>query len=391
MSGRLANATLNLLDQGAQTRVVVDPALGFTSAAIYGSSTPQIMTNKTITDPSNVVAASGLHAGSNILALPDILPEAGQVLTVAGPTSLAWTDVSPSPVLVGNTLYVDLNGSDTIGTGSVTQPFQTIQHAMSQITLNAPSNRYAISVGPGTFNAASTISLKPNVQIVGVSNSATRISGNIVLDASWLDVASANDNRSGFTNCALVGTSPLVFDYQAVQSGAGKLYFYNVSANGVLTFIAFRSINQNRFTSCFLFSDYNNSGCNDLFLGGCYIGGNCNLTSNSNCRTLSDFQGGVIGGALNVTYTAANPYFVAASAENCNVQGVVTITGASASLSATSCSLSSVPVLTSGGTCTLTTAADVVKYTPLNPAAWSVVPTTVQSALDLIAAHIGIV
>lgn len=391
MTGRLANVTLNLLDQGIHTRVVIDPALGvYGSAPIYGSATPQIMTNKTLTDSSNVIAASSLRAGANLLALPDVLPEVGQVLTVSGPSTLAWTEAS-TPVLVSNTLYVDVNGSDLTGTGSIAQPYQTIQYAMNAITTNLPSNRFAIMVGPGTFNASSTISLKPNVQIMGVSNSITRISGNIVLDASWLNVSGSNDNRSGFINLSLVGTSPLVFDYASVQSGAGKLYFYGVSANGVLTFNAFRSINQNRFTSCLLFSDYNNSGCNDIFIGGTYVIGNCNLTSNADCRTQADFQGGVIGGALNVVYSLGNPYFVAASAENCNVQGAVSVSGASASLSATSCSLSSVPVLTSGGTLTLTSAADVVKYVPANPAAWSVVPTTIQAALDLIAANLGVV
>jgi hypothetical protein len=376
---------LNFPDQGVRTKVIIDPNRPSTgSAAIFSSSSEQILTNKTIVDQSNVVAASALRNGPNVAYLDLVAPAAGQVLTATSSSVLGWADAA-SPSLVSTSVYVDVNGSNVTGTGSSTAPFQTISHAMSTITTASPTNRFVMYVGPGLYS--NSFSLKANVQIIGAANNNTRIGGAIDLnDASWLDPSGANDNRSGINNCTLFGV--MNFNYTTQQSGAGKLFFTFTYFNTAPTFTAYRAINQNRFTSCLMFAGYNNSGCNDLWLHSVSVGGNIALTSNADCSTVTTFLGGVVTGNLTVTYTAANPHTVSASLDSCVVQGTVTVTGASASATATVDSLYSAPVLTSGGTCVLKTPATALAYTPAIPGNWTVPPTTVAAALDMIAAKI---
>ena len=84
-------------------------------------------------------------------------------------------------------------------------------------------------------------------------------------------------------------------------------------------------------------------------------GGTVALTSNPNCNTILDARGGGLGGGLlSIIYTTANPYIVTASIETF-VVGTCIITGSSASLTTDLASLTTLPVISSGGSYSITT------------------------------------
>jgi len=391
MAYATANVNLNIPEISTKTTIYVKQSLPTVGYTMVGRTTSDTFTNKTIIDPSNNVAAGSLLNGTNVAVLGSIAPMAGQVLTATSSNALSWITPGGDGLSQLQQVYVNAGGSDTTGNGSQGNPYATISKALTMIVDATPFKRYSIMVGPGNYT--DNFSLKANVGITGQFQLITRIGGQInINDPSWNDPAGNNDNRSGFTNVALTGSS-LTFDFTAQASGAGKLYFQNTSFNVGPTFTAYSDINQVRLTSCYSFAGYTLTGCNSQMFQ-CYNqGGVISMVSSPNCSTLLEAQDGVNEGTLSISYTAANIYTVSCTLIGMVQRGAIAVSGASASLSATSDSISiasGLPTVTSGGTFTMLSDVKGIAYTPATASNWgATVPTTLQQAIDLLAAKVA--
>ncbi len=277
-------------------------------------------------------------------------------------------------------MYVNIGGSDSTGDGSIGNPYLTIPFALSTIIDASPTKRYAIIVGSGTF--ASNISLKANVEVRGANPIATTISGNVdINDASWTP---AGNHRSGFQDCALLGS--ISFDFNATSSNEGKINLYNVRIGTAPTCTSFSPINQVTFQDCLFFNGMVQNGIN-MSLYSCEFvnGGTYQINSVSQSLSLCTAYGGGINGPVIFTYTAGqaiNAVFLGFA-----LGSTLALSGALNILSATS---DSIPIrsavsISGGAVLSLINDAAGVAYTPATPANWSVVPNNVQNALDEVA------
>lgn len=138
--------------------------------------------------------------------------------------------------LISNTYYVEADGSDTTGNGTIGKPLATGQKAIDLITLRgdaSTANPYVVNFGAGTF--AGAMALPPNIQIIGSGKSATFLSGAITLTAAW---------NSGVLPLTLFSISDLTmgaaitFDLTSALSTARRLWnFSNINfSTGNFTF-----------------------------------------------------------------------------------------------------------------------------------------------------------
>jgi hypothetical protein len=97
---------------------------------------------------------------------------------------------SSLPPPVGEVVYVRIGGS-SLGDGTLSRPFGTIQQALTSISDNSSSKVYHIDVGPGSF--ADAFQIKPFVAIVGVDSGSafygqtqvTAAANSCGFDSSW--------------------------------------------------------------------------------------------------------------------------------------------------------------------------------------------------------------
>lgn len=199
-------------------------------------------------------------------------------------------------------VYVAKNGLDT-NTGKQHSPFLTITAAQNAITDASPSKRYAIRVSPGAYTEAS-LALKANVYIVGEGQKeAVRITGAVSMGASFTQPSSF-DNRSGFSNVVLL--SACNFDWNAVQSPAGKLYFNQVIFASTVSLNGYNNaIAQAQFSQCQIFGTFTNSGVNvGVFQDNiCFGSINLNQHPNGGMATLMSITGGHCNGNITLTTT----------------------------------------------------------------------------------------
>lgn len=196
-------------------------------------------------------------------------------------------------------VYVAKNGSDVNGDGSLSNPYQSVSAAMSSITDASPTKRYAIKVAAGSYVETGDLELKSNVFVVGTSiNSSVRIEADSFVMAS--DFTGAGDHRSGFSNCVLIGVCD--FDWAAVTSAAGKLYFNNCSFNSAVTLTGHNNgTAQAQFILTTHFGVFTVSGIN-LFTLGTRIFSSCEMNQHPILPTIWDANGGSCG-AMTITTT----------------------------------------------------------------------------------------
>lgn len=96
--------------------------------------------------------------------------------TTANPAG--WTTRNLPVITANTTVYVATSGSDASGLGTAGAPFATIQGAMAclQNYCIAGGATVTISVGSGTYNQTSTLSLyhaqSPQIQIIGTTSNS---------------------------------------------------------------------------------------------------------------------------------------------------------------------------------------------------------------------------
>jgi hypothetical protein len=158
------------------------------------------------------------------------------------------------------TMYVAKNGNDSTGTGGQHSPFLTITAAMNAISDASPTKRYCIKVAAGNYTEAS-LALKANVFIVGEGQKdSVRITGAVSMGPSFM-ANSSFDNRSGFSMVSLLSVCD--FNWNTVQSAAGKLYFNEVTFASTVSLYGYNNaIAQAQFDSCVIFGAMTISGIN---------------------------------------------------------------------------------------------------------------------------------
>lgn len=313
--------------------------------------------------------------------------------------------IEPLPVAT-QIVYVNKAGNDATADGSECEPFLTVTAAMASITDATPAKRYAISIGPGSY-AEPLIHLKANVQLIGTSALLTRLSIPFdINDPSWFETTFQNDNRSGFVDLILL-SAPLDFNFVTASSFSGKLFFANVDISPSPTFTALTtSVNQVNIRDSRLSSGYTQNGINMLMFASFVSGGN--ITINSQATT--DAQVNLVGGGINGNviinvqsgHVPIDPLNLTSFAITENIfnpfpnSGRLIVNGVNNVDTRVRATVDSIPIrsrVTLVGTGTTLIRVDDafgLAYTPGNPADWAAPPpTTVQEALDRIAADIG--
>ena len=199
-------------------------------------------------------------------------------------------------------VYVSKNGLDT-NTGKQHSPFLTITAAQDSILDASPSKRYIIKVAPGSYTETS-LALKANVFIVGEGQKeAVRITGALSLGPSFT-ANSSFDHRSGASNVTFLSAAN--FDWNAVQSAAGKLYFNETVFGSTLSMNGYNNaIAQAQFNSCVIFGAFTVSGINvGVFTNNvCYGNVTLNQHPNGGMVTTLSATGGYCSGTVRLTST----------------------------------------------------------------------------------------
>lgn len=299
-----------------------------------------------------------LLAGSGVSIVPGT-----NTLTINATGGLANTP---------NKVYVNFaNGSDT-ATGSLTQPFKTLNHAISTITTASATNPFVLMLSGGTDSFSGTISGVPNVSlfsedestlmgvyvITGGSTNDTVMAQNITFNAgiTWIrnDASSMNLTLQDVTVESLItfeqqGSGNAVFNIRGgTISGATiqarTAYFTSVqNLTGQLNFLDVGNIGDYIMIGCdLIFTTITLNGGSAIQLSGCIsdsgYGINCNTTGSGSPVIYSD------AGSLPPTINGTN-------------------------------------------TLLLTTEANYINYSPAVPGNWSPAPVLVSAALDQLAAR----
>jgi hypothetical protein len=190
---------------------------------------------------------------------------------------------------------VSKNGSDS-NSGKQHSPFLTITAAMDSITDASPTKRYVILVQSGAYTEAA-LSLKANVFIVGEGQKeSVRITGPVSMHSSFSGTA---DHRSGFSQVSLL--SACDFNWQTVTSGAGKLYFNEVSFSSTINMFGHNNATaQAQFNSCNIFGNLTISGINvGVFTNNvCFANVTLNQHPNGGMATILAASGGHCNGTI---------------------------------------------------------------------------------------------
>lgn len=193
-------------------------------------------------------------------------------------------------------IHVAKNGLDT-NSGKQHSPFLTISAAMNAISDSSPSKRYLVKVAAGNYSEA--IALKANVFVVGEGQKeAVRITGAVSMGSSFT-ANSSFDHRSGFGNLTLLSAAD--FNWNTVQSAAGKLYFNEVVFGSTVNMYGYNNaIAQAQFNACIIFGNLTISGINvGVFTNNvCYANVILNQHPNSGMATIFVATGGYCSGTI---------------------------------------------------------------------------------------------
>ena len=235
---------------------------------------------------------------------------------------LTWAEV-PTSVGIAQVKIVSKGGVDATGDGTLTKPYATVGAALASITDASPTKRYLIKVQAGAYTEGA-IALKANVFICGDQKEAVRISATSFSLAS--DFSGSADNRSGMSKL-IIAAGNANFDWSAVTSAAGKLYFSEVSTNGSVTLTGHNNaIAQAQFDSCIFFAAVTVSGINVGVANNNIFYGNVTLNQHPNggMATIFAATGGSISGTLRLN-TTVNDFGRRCSAflKSCYVENLI--------------------------------------------------------------------
>lgn len=271
--------------------------------------------------------------------------------------------------------YVAPSGSDANGNGSFAQPFATISHAESVITDAGALKPYSIQVAPGIYPEA--ISMKSFVSICGIDPSAPpRLDG-------ILSFAVGSVGGFGLANLEITAVQTLVLPatdptFDIVHCQLDSAFSITGAAGG-----SSLTVEQNTFKGVTTFTDIGSlfSEGNTYFGSDSFVAAAVSGTVNSNSDTFRS----------NLAVTATAPFLITANLVGSQVQGGLTLTGAGVTFRGTAGAIPPAVTLAGGASApTLWSSANGLAYTATTVGNWSGTnPTSIQNALDRIAAHTG--
>ncbi len=284
---------------------------------------------------------------------------------------------------LGGLVYVGRAGNDTTGDGSFDNPFASIGKAMASITTATPATPFTIVLGPGTYTE--DVALKPSVSIVGIDPIYTsEINGNVSLDASWASVS--DEENSGISNALVQGGSTVNFGTQE----QGSVLFVNVTFVGAVSLLGANGDNSNTvaMVSCFLFDPCTVEGI-DLSSSATDFTGGVTFAATGSSNAFWTSESDAISGGMSVTSSGSHTAIVDSVASA--VEGTLTLDGAESLYTCSAPGIPTTVTLQNGAPPpVLTTLSEGIDYTPTTPGNWAgSPPTTVQQALDRIAANVG--
>ena len=326
------------------------------------------------------LTANAVVLGNGALAVQTVAPgTSGNVLTSDGTT---WSSAPSLATEYDQQIFVSDGADPLVATGAPQRPFASISAAMAAITDAAPTKRYAISVAAGEYTEASTLNLKPNVFIIGISRDAVRITApSFGLDASFTGAA---DNRSGISNAIVTGAAS--FDFTTVTSTAGKLVFSDTSFNSAVTLTGYNNaIVQAQFSGCQMFGVFTIQGVNVGVFNDNILFSNIILTQSpfGGVPTFLVATGGSCGGTVTAT-TTVNDFNkrISVFARSFWMNGPVTFDGPSSYLDYTVDSIPAVGVTVLNGASTTSLNPPVVAPAGANTALSNLVfPTAVNNPI----------
>lgn len=106
-----------------------------------------------------------------------------QSTTAAGARSVISAAAAFPLITATQTVYVNKGGSNVTGTGTLDQPFLTIEAAISSVSDASSSKPYQIVVGPGNYGE--NVATKPFCFVNGSGVDVTVINGVIALSGAW--------------------------------------------------------------------------------------------------------------------------------------------------------------------------------------------------------------
>ncbi|GFN32264.1 hypothetical protein PCURB6_25240 [Paenibacillus curdlanolyticus] len=366
----------------------------------------QIVINSLMTSIQNVQNVLGfvlLQPGSPGMPGP---PGPPGIPGPQGPQGPPGPGCTPPLPVATQIVYVNKAGDDAAADGSECHPFLTVTAAMASITDATPNKRYAISIGPGNYSEP-LIHLKANVQLIGASTLLTRLSIPFdINDPSWFETGFVNDNRSGFADLTLL-SGPLDFNFVTASSFSGKLFFVSVNITPTPVFTALTtSVNQVNIRDSMLSGGYTQNGINMSMFASFVSSGNITINSQATTDTQVNLVGGGINGNVIINVQSGHipidPLNLSSFAITENIfnpfpnSGSLIVNGVDNVITRVRATEDSIPIRSRvtlvGANTTLVRVDDAfgVAYTPGNPADWTLpLPTTVQEALDRIAAKIS--
>lgn len=325
-------------------------------------------------DPSGDVVSS---------VIPASMEDVGKVLVLddSGKLSLGYPDGgSGAGIIPKNSIWVDPNGNDSTGNGSLGNPYKTIAFALSQVAGASQSNRFAIMVSPGRY-IETAILLPAWTWIVGLCpqpdanpTAINLASGSVGLVSSW----TGSGPLGGFSNIEfscpvdLVNTAD---DIGIIISDCSFIDGFTVSFSGPGSYLDVYECSFYGDISCtqgeMFWFNFNTLGANVFNFGGGSVLNNGTFT---NGLMLSQASG----------ITGSDPI----SLQACSMPSL-TISGTGLVVIADSISLPLKANLSvsGGASLVMSTDASSLAYSPATPGNWaSTPPSSIQDALDRIAA-----
>lgn len=297
-------------------------------------------------------------------------------VAAAGPGSVLATLRS-----IPNKVYVDFVSGNDSNTGTITQPWKTLQHAYNSIspTINTPHVIYLS--GGNNSTDPNPITIKSDTAIVA----------DYVIQVPGMTVTflSGNSNGCTFVNLAFLGP---VTSVRTDAFGSGCTFIACESFSGpVVKNTSTGTCSVTAYNSQFANSEFQLSNGGFGFFNDCTFYGTTTFDDpGSSGFSYIEFLGGYSSGTMSFT-GLYNPLYFTGFVHDVAFGAAVSFSAGVAGPSPLEIDANGLPPTYTGtpGTITYLSNASYVSYTPADSSKWAGNPTTVKEALDRIAAVVG--
>jgi hypothetical protein len=292
-----------------------------------------------------------------------------------GPTGPAAPVFLPA---VSRTIWVGLNGSDTEGDGTPSNPFLTVAAAFAIIPDSHENEPWLVQLYPGFY--AEDIDVPADVVISGESPASVFIQGYVKFNhSSWCNTGF---HLGGARTLNIFGE--FAVDFRGCDDTANQVITTQaLSVQGPSSYFSDNPDNSQIYFALSTFADVTIQGGSTTILG--LFATSVTIISQEVCATSVNVAGGTTATNWNITFTDGDAS-ITTFISNHYITGTLTVSGVNATVSATAASLPlAEPTILNGATFTLLTPATATRYDPDNTDNWETIPTTVQEGLDYLA------